>query len=127
MSVTTADLVAAARARIREIDAGELAALPAEASLIDVREPAEYAAGHLAGAHNIPRGLLEFEISAHPAAACVTDAALADKTRPLVLYCLAGGRAALAAAVLQDLGFTQVASIRGGLRACADAGVPLAK
>jgi rhodanese-related sulfurtransferase len=127
MPVTTAELVAAARARITEIAATELAALPDGAVLLDVREPAEYAAGHLPGAHNIPRGLLEFEISAHPAVACVTDAALADKTQPLVIYCLAGGRAALAAAVLQDLGFTQVVSIRGGLRACVDAGHALSQ
>ncbi|MFM1885051.1 MAG: hypothetical protein RL026_208 [Pseudomonadota bacterium] len=125
MPMTTADLVAAARARIREIEPATLDALPPGAVLVDVREPAEFATGHLPGAVNIPRGMLEFEISVHPTVANVTDPALSHKDRPLVVYCLAGGRAALAAAVLQDLGFTQVCSIRGGVKACVDAGVAM--
>lgn len=125
MSLTAADLVADAKTRIREISANELAASTASRVLIDVREPAEFATGHLPGAVNIPRGLLEFEIAAHPAVANVTEPALADKQRALVIYCAAGGRAALATDILQKMGFTNVVSIRGGIRACIDANMAL--
>lgn len=125
MPLTAADLVARARAAIREIDPGALATLPPEAVLLDVREPAEFATGHLPGAVNIPRGVLEFEISAHPAVANVTEPALSNRDRPLVVYCAAGGRAALATQALQELGFTQVCSIRGGIKACIEAGLAL--
>ena len=125
MPLTTADLVARARAAIREIEPSALAGLAAEAVLVDVREPAEYATGHLPGAVNIPRGVLEFEISAHPAVANVTEPTLANRSRPLVVYCAAGGRAALATQTLQELGFSQVCSIRGGIKACIEAGLAL--
>jgi rhodanese-related sulfurtransferase len=125
MSITAAELVALAKSRIREIEPAALQSLPAERVLIDVREPAEFATGHLPGAVNIPRGLLEFEIAAHPAVANVTDPALADKQRALVVYCAAGGRAALATDVLQQMGFAHVVSLRGGIKACIDAGLSL--
>ena len=125
MSLTAADLVADAKTRIREISTSELAETIASRVLIDVREPAEFATGHLPGAVNIPRGLLEFEIAAHPAVANVTEPALADKQRALVIYCAAGGRAALATDILQKMGFTNVVSIRGGIRACIDANMSL--
>lgn len=125
MPLTAADLVARARAAIREIEPAALTGLPADTVLVDVREPAEYATGHLPGAVNIPRGVLEFEISAHPAVANVTEPALANRSRSLVVYCAAGGRAALATQTLQELGFTQVCSIRGGIKACVETGLPL--
>ena len=96
-----------------------------EAVLIDVREPAEYAQGHLPGAINLPRGVLEFQIHAHPAMACTTSEALAVADRELVLYCRTGGRSALAADSLQALGFTRVRSLAGGLTAWRNAGHPL--
>ena len=125
MSITAAELVALAKARIREIEPTALQGHAGDPVLIDVREPAEFATGHLPGAVNIPRGLLEFEISAHPAVANVTDPALADKQRALVIYCAAGGRAALATDVLQQMGFVNVVSIRGGIKACIEAGLNL--
>lgn len=126
MSTTVNDLVAAARRVIHEVDAAGLAARSGTASvLIDVREPHEYAAGHLPGAINLPRGVLEFQIDAHPAMACTTSPALADRTRPLLVYCLSGGRSALAAESLQRLGFTRVESLAGGYRAWCEAGHPV--
>jgi len=125
MPLSTADLVARARAQIRECAPSTLQALAPGVALIDVREPAEFASGHLPGAVNIPRGMLEFEIAAHPAVANVTDPALADRQRAIVLYCLGGARAALAAVALQELGFSDVQSIQGGLRACVEAGLAL--
>ncbi|MFO1496757.1 MAG: rhodanese-like domain-containing protein [Lysobacterales bacterium] len=123
MALKVQDLVAAARAAVREIDAEQLLALQAGgAPVVDVREPAEYASGHLAGAVNIPRGVLEFEIDGHPAVNCVTAPALAHRERPLVLYCRSGGRSALAAEALQRLGFTDVRSLAGGVQGWTAAG-----
>ena len=65
---TASDLVNAARQQIGEVDPAALAReMSAPPVLIDVREPAEFASGHLPGAINIPRGVLEFQVEAHPA------------------------------------------------------------
>jgi rhodanese-related sulfurtransferase len=125
MPITAADLVAEARARIREVAPSALSSEAAKAVLIDVREPAEYEAGHLASAINIPRGVLEFQVDAHPAVANVTEPALAHRQRPVVLYCRTGGRAALAADSLQRIGFSDVRSIAGGIEAWIAAGLPV--
>jgi rhodanese-related sulfurtransferase len=126
MALTANDLVSAARKRIREIPVTTFAAQPPrDCVLIDVREPEEFAAGHLPGAINLPRGVLEFRIEAHPAMACATTPALADRSRTLVMVCLTGGRSALAADSLQQLGFEQVYSLAGGLNAWREAALPL--
>lgn len=121
MLKTAQDFVQAARAGIREAACAEVAAgLPdARKLIIDVREPEEYRQGHLPAAINIPRGLLEFRISGEPA--------LQDCARPLVVYCKTSGRAALAASVLQQMGFSDVTSIAGGYDAWAAAGLPVAQ
>ena len=124
MARTVQDLVAEARGRIEENAPDQLAAQE-DCVLIDVRELAEYAQGHLPGAINLPRGVLEFQIHAHPAMACTTSEALAVADRELVLYCRTGGRSALAADSLQALGFTRVRSLAGGLTAWRNAGHPL--
>lgn len=124
MSVTAQSLVAEARKTIQEI-APRDAASAGNAVLIDVREPAEFASGHIPGAINIPRGVLEFEVDAHPAVAGVSDPALSNKDCPLILYCRTGGRAALATQALQSMGFTNVRSITGGIAAWSEAGLPL--
>jgi rhodanese-related sulfurtransferase len=126
MSKSPAELVADARTRIREVSVEELAAqAPGSFVLIDVREPAEYATAHLAGAIPIPRGVLEFQVEANPAIACVTEPALALREQPIVLYCRTGGRSALAAESLQQLGFTRVRSLAGGITAWTAAGMPV--
>ena len=124
MSLSVNDLVAAARGRIRELSPVELVSVPVtDRVLIDVREPEEYAAGHLPGAINLPRGVLEFRIEAHPAMACVASESLSARARPLLVYCLTGGRSALAADSLQQLGFSQVSSLAGGINAWREAGL----
>lgn len=126
MHPTVNALIAAARSRIREVAPAEAAAwLAGEGGLIDVREPGEYAAGHLPGAVNLPRGVLEFQIHAHPAMACASSDALARPARPLLLYCLSGGRSALAADSLRQLGLPDVRSLAGGLDAWRNAGLPI--
>jgi len=123
MPLSAAELVQAARTRIREIGAAELPAWRDQGSvLVDVREPAEYATGHIEGAINIPRGVLEFEIRASAELDNVTDPALAVRDRPLVLYCRSGGRAALAAESLGRMGFTRVVSLAGGIGAWREGG-----
>lgn len=107
MSMTPPQLVAEAMAQIQQIDiASTNAHLTNHGAVIDVREPGEYQAGHLPGAINIPRGVLEFKIG--------DNAALANKDQPIVLYCKTGGRAALSAVNLQRMGYTQVRSLTGG-------------
>lgn len=115
MPYTAQDLVAQARAVIEEIEPDRLRALQAEGvAVIDVREPAEFAEGHLPGAFNIPRGVLEFQVDGHPAVAGQADPHLAHRRAPVILYCRSGGRSALAAEALKRLGFDRPLSLAGG-------------
>jgi rhodanese-related sulfurtransferase len=115
---TAHDLVAAARGRIHEIDPDAATAVLVEADvLIDVREADEYAAGHIAGAINIPRGLLEFRLSSTPG--------LDSRALRVVLYCKTSGRAALSAIAMADMGYLNVQSIAGGYDAWVAAGRPV--
>lgn len=123
MTYTAQDLVAQARAVIEEIDPDRLRALQATgAPVIDVREPAEYAEGHLPGAVNLPRGVLEFQVDGHPAVAADADPNLSHRRAPVVLYCRTGGRSALAAEALKRLGFDRPLSLAGGWLRWVDAG-----
>lgn len=117
---TAHDLVVAAKQHIHEVSLDEAAAAIQSADLlIDVREPAEYQQGHIAGAINIPRGLLEFKMDGSPE--------LEDRAKFIVIYCKTSGRAALSAASLHEMGFVNVASISGGYDAWAAAGHPVAQ
>lgn len=115
---TAHDLVMAAKACIHEIEITAAdAAMRAADVVIDVREADEFHAGHLPGAINIPRGLLEFKLS--------NDPELAARERKLVLYCKNSGRSALAAQSLQAMGYLQVLSIAGGFEAWVAADKPV--
>ena len=88
-----------------------------DALVIDVREPAEYAAGHVLGAKNIPLARLN-----------APGAELAKrKDRPVIVVCDGGELAAKAAAALRKQGFTRVVNLSGGLKAWQQAGLPLEK
>ncbi|GBL45992.1 rhodanese domain protein [Sulfuriferula multivorans] len=120
MSMTPQQLVEEAKAQIGEIDANSAAQrISAGAVVIDVREPAEFDAGCLPNAVNIPRGVLEFKTSDHPA--------LANKDVELLLYCKTGGRSALAALSLQRLGYAKPVSVAGGFEAWVNAGQKVVK
>jgi len=107
MSMTPPQLVAEAMAQIQQIDIPATRShIAADGAVIDVRESGEYLAGHLPGAVNIPRGVLEFKIG--------DNAVLANKDLPIVLYCKTSGRAALCAVNLQRMGYAQVRSLTGG-------------
>lgn len=117
---TAHDLVSAAKARITEVPLDQAEQAVREADVVlDVREADEFAAGHLPGAVLAPRGLLEFKLSSTPE--------LNARDLNLVVYCKTSGRAALAAAVMHDMGYTHVRSIAGGFDAWAAAGLPVVR
>jgi len=123
MLVSPPDFVAKAKATIKECTVSEVkGCLGSETLLIDIREPAEFTRGHIPGAVHIPRGLLEFEIlKVLERLGIVHDPANTD----IVLYCGTGGRSALAAKSLDDMGFANVRSLDGGIVAWAEARLPL--
>lgn len=117
---TAHDLVLAAKSQCREVSIDEAQGLLLSADVvIDVREADEYAGGHLPGAINLPRGLLEFKLSGTPA--------LESRDLNVVLYCKTSGRAALAAVAMQSMGYLNVASIAGGFDAWVAAGKSVVK
>ncbi|WP_372626731.1 rhodanese-like domain-containing protein [Arsukibacterium sp.] len=125
---TAQQLINEAKHNISEVKVAELATYleqTSEPRLIDVREPAEFAQGHIAGAINYPRGVLEMQLANHPAVAasgCAAEVALAELARqPLYLICRSGGRSALAAESLQRMGFNDVYSVAGGMQGWLDA------
>jgi rhodanese-related sulfurtransferase len=113
MSKALADFVRAALEKVEEVEPEAARTLLDDPTchFVDVREPDEFAAGHLPGARNYPRGFLEVRADLeHPK----RDPWLADRERRLVLYCGGGHRSALAADTLQQMGFGRVVSLRGG-------------
>ena len=88
--------------------------------LVDVRDPDEFAAGHISGAVNVSRGKLEFGIWKH-----VGGPDTPDYNKKLTLYCASGGRCALAAKSLMELGFKNVTSVDMKLADWRQAGYPI--
>jgi len=119
------DLLAAARARVRELMPWDLAQrLTGTPPLVlDVREPAEFAALRIEGSISVPRGILE-QACEWDFDETVPELAKA-RERPIVVVCRSGHRSVLAADVLQLLGFTDVASLKTGLRGWNDFDQPL--
>jgi rhodanese-related sulfurtransferase len=111
------ELVADALTRVGEIQPWDLAKLLAagqQPMLLDVREPAEFAMLRLPDSINVPRGVLE--------QSCEWDfdetvpELASGRTREIVVICRSGYRSALVADVMQQMGFTQVVSLRSGVR-----------
>jgi rhodanese-related sulfurtransferase len=108
------ELFAESKARVAQVSAADtIARRAADASLvlIDVREDREWNLGHAAGAQHMSRGTLESKI----------DSAV-PRDATIVLYCASGNRSALSTESLQQMGYTNVASMAGGFRAWVDAG-----
>lgn len=125
MLVSPADIVARAKATIKECSVTEVnQCLTSDTLLIDIRELAEFRKGHITGSLLAPRGLLEFEIHAL-VERTATDPAVAAEDRDIVLYCGTGGRSALAAETLDSMGYRKVKSMAGGIVAWAAAGLPV--
>jgi len=126
MAKTLMDFAAEARQSVKEVSTTEVADMIEANSgllLLDVREPGEVAQGHLAGAVNVPRGLLEAKADlGFPH----REPRLENREQPVVLYCASGVRSLLAAATLQQMGFTDVVSMSGGFAAWASEGRDIA-
>src|ERR1039458_701830 len=100
-------LVDEVKREVREVSVDTLRQMKASGedfSLIDVREPEDLQKGTIPGAGTIARGMLELNI----------DQVSTDKERKIVLYCGGGSRSALAAYMLQRMGFRNVLSLAGG-------------
>ncbi|RLB80641.1 MAG: hypothetical protein DRH17_11430 [Deltaproteobacteria bacterium] len=115
--LTANDLVAEAKKSICEVSVAEAKAMLDKGGYIflDCREPKEFKMGHIPGAINLPRGLLEFKI----------DKKVPDKNANIVMYCKKGGRGCLATCTLCRMGYKNVVNISGGWMAWEKAGYPI--
>lgn len=114
------DLIAEASSQVKLVSALEAQALHAAGTVqfVDVREPAEWDKGHIPGAIHIPRGLLEW--AADPSSPTHRPELMTGK--PLVIQCASGGRSALAAKTLKDMGYADVTNLVGGFTAWRESG-----
>jgi rhodanese-related sulfurtransferase len=109
------NIVNDAKSRIREVTVAETQArrsANSDLKLIDVREDNEWDDSHAAGAIHLGKGIIERDI----------ESTVPDKDAELILYCGGGYRSALAADVLQQMGYTNVFSMAGGWKAWKEAG-----
>jgi rhodanese-related sulfurtransferase len=104
--------------RIKEVSVAEtinrLKTNP-DAKLVDVREDNEWNTAHAAGAIHLGKGIIERDV----------EVTIPDKETEIILYCGGGYRSALAADVLQEMGYTNVYSMAGGWKAWKEAGGPI--
>ncbi|MFL6529720.1 MAG: rhodanese-like domain-containing protein [Chthoniobacterales bacterium] len=108
-------LVAEAKKNITEISPVEAKErLDHGAIAIDVREESDFREGHVAGAMHLSRGVIELEI----------EDEIPDLEQPIICYCGGGSRAALVTESLQKMGYKNVRSVAGGLRAWKAQGLP---
>ena len=117
MALTSSQLLEAVKKTIREVapDAVKRGLTSGEIKhIVDIRERDEVMDGYIPGAHIIPRGYLEMNIE--------EDVTL-DRDAPIVLYCAAGNRSALAARDLGAMGYANVSSMVGGIKGWKDAGL----
>jgi molybdopterin/thiamine biosynthesis adenylyltransferase/rhodanese-related sulfurtransferase len=114
MSPSGAELLREIKSRITEVDPADVRAQMGNgAVIVDVRETEEFASGHIPGAKHVPRGYLESRI----------EGAVPDHDQHLILYCASGNRSAYAARTLvDDLGYENVESMRGGITLWKDRG-----
>jgi rhodanese-related sulfurtransferase len=111
---TYADLVGEAKQRIAEVSPTDAIAMRERGEdvlFVDCREPNEWNLGHVPAALFIPRGRLEQDIERQ-----------VPRDKRIVIYCASGNRSALAADVLQQMGYTSVASLARGFRGWAEEG-----
>ena len=111
-------LVAEAKKQITEVSPGDAQKQTelGDAVLIDVREDDDWREDHAKGAKHLSRGVIELEI----------EEQVPDLKTPMICYCGGGSRSALAAESLQKMGYENVRSLAGGLRAWKEAGLPSA-
>lgn len=122
---TTAELVQEAKAEVENLTPDQVQAEleRGDALLVDVRDAPERAGGYIPGALHCSRGMLEFR--ADPSSSYHQPEF--DPGRRVILHCASGGRSALAAATLKQLGYSNVAHMDGGIQAWEAAGKPVSK
>lgn len=123
MGITSAsDMVAAAKQQVENLNVDQVAdEIDQGALVVDLREADELAqTGRIPGAIHVPRGMLEFR--ADPASPYHFDEL--DPSRRVIVHCAAGGRGALAARTLNEMGYENVAHLDGGITAWIGAGRP---
>ncbi len=123
MGKTSAEMVQEAKGRVENLSVDDVEAEmnSGDAVIVDLREAEELAAtGKIPGSVHVPRGMLEFR--ADPSSPYHQDPL--DPSRRVILHCASGGRSALAASMLQDMGYSNVAHLDGGFTAWKDAGRP---
>jgi len=114
MSPSGAEVLREIKSRIDEVDpAAVREQIGNGAVIVDVREPEEFAAGHIPGAKHVPKSYLETRI----------EGAIPDRSAHVILYCASGNRSAWAArTLLDDLGYENVESMTGGITLWKDRG-----
>jgi len=124
-SLTLQNLVSDAKSNITEVSASKVRQVSQDKTylIVDVREPGEFAQGHINGAINVPRGVLEFRADPNYPGGIPS---LYDKSAVIILYCRSGARSALAAQSLTLLGYKAVVSMAGGFLAWQEASYPIA-
>jgi molybdopterin/thiamine biosynthesis adenylyltransferase/rhodanese-related sulfurtransferase len=118
MSPSGPELLRQIKNQIEEVDPAEVNELIDEGvAVVDVREAEEFSAGHIPGAKHVPRSYLESRI----------EAAVPDRSTPVILYCASGNRSAYGARTLkEDLGYQSVRSMTGGITLWKDRGYEVA-
>ncbi|BCO32235.1 sulfurtransferase [Thiohalobacter sp. COW1] len=110
------EFVKDAKSRIKEVDGDQLESMKQERPdlmILDVRESSEHESAHIEGAMLIPRGILE--AAADTRYPKHSEALVNARSQPVVVYCASGGRSAMAADTLQQMGFQEVYSLAGGI------------
>lgn len=123
--MSLADFVRSAKSCTQTVSPAELQAKlqeKADLLLVDVREYPEFEAGHIPEALLVPRGMIE--AAADPSFSKHVPELAASRERPVVVYCATSGRAAMAAAVLQMMGFKDVRNLDGGYARWVGEGMP---
>ena len=118
-------MVAEAKSRVENVTPDQLEKEMADgAVVVDLRDGEELAAaGKIPGSIHVSRGLLEFKADpAHP-----YHVEGLDPDKRVILHCASGGRSALAAETLSEMGYTNVAHMDGGFTAWSEAGKPTEK
>ncbi len=123
MATSVKMMMEAANAAVQRITPSQARSLIAErgAVVVDVRDAPEVeTTGKIAGSINVSRGMLEFR--ADPDSQYYDESF--DKSRPIILYCASGGRSALGAKALLDMGYTNVFNL-GAFKAWVEDGLPV--
>ncbi|MBW2049296.1 MAG: hypothetical protein JRJ09_12340 [Deltaproteobacteria bacterium] len=115
--LTAKDFVLEAKKNVCEVSVSDAKGMldKGEGVFLDCREPKEFKMGHIPGAVNIPRGLMEWKVSKK----------IPDKNAKIVVYCKVGGRGCLSACTLCRMGYKNVVNIAGGWQAWEKAGYPV--